>query len=390
MKEKKTIESDLIWKKINGLLTKEEEILFTRWVEESEEHLHYYERACKYYRKGSELDTKPIDLQAEWQKLEGSLANPQEKRIYWRRAIAIAATISLIAVSVFIANLTAGKEETAINTPIIRPGESKATLTLDNGSSYELTDDTDLDIESKGARITSEGATVSYSTKSTTEAEAHAEIAYNTLETPRGGEFFVELADGTNIWINADSRLRYPVQFATSERRIELVGEAYFEVAPDASKPFIVTSGVQQIEVLGTAFNVTAYADDNTIVTTLVEGEVSVRRSYGEQTNTHLFANQQSILTKRTGEIISRDVDPNQFTAWKTGRFYFQDAYLLDIMKVLSRWYDVEVFFENTEKASLPFTGGFKRYESFEQVRLIIEGTEEVNLITNENTVIIK
>ncbi len=391
MENRTTIDFEILWKKINKSLTKEEEHLFDQWIGENEDHQLYFEKALKYFSEGSGSDTNMPDVEAEWQKLESSFKEPKIRRsISWRRAMAVAATVTFIVAGFFVVDFIQKSEETATAAPVIQPGGSKAILTLDNGTSYELDEGVSLNIESGGANIVSEGTAVSYSSETGEPTESQKEMAYNTLVIPRGGEFFVELSDGTKIWINAESTLKYPVQFTGGERNVELIGEAYFEVAHDLSKPFIVTSGIQQIEVVGTEFNITSYEDDEAIVTTLVAGEVNVRRSYGERIDTRLMPNQQSIMTKKTGEIINRDVDPNNFIAWKTGKFYFENTSLMDIMKVLSRWYDIDVFFDNTELAGLQFSGGFERYENFEQVRLIIESTEEVSFIINEKTVIIK
>lgn len=389
MKKRTLIDTEVVWKKINGTLTKEESQLFDQWVEENEEHRSFFEKALKFFKEGSSIQNEPLNLKEDWQKLDRRFEEMKSKQqVPLKSMMAVAAAISLLVVGFFVVNTFSEEKEIAVTEQVIPPGESKATLTLDNGSTYTLTQEANLNIRSGGTRIKSDGVTVSYIAESG--QETLPSVEFNTLKIPRGGEFYVELSDGTKVWINAESSLKYPVQFLANKRTVELIGEAYFEVASDKSKPFIVKSGVQEIEVVGTAFNLTAYDDDDVIVTTLIEGEVIVRPSFGEQISKRLLPNQQSNMTRATGNIMSKDVDPNQFIAWKTGRFYFENASLSEIMKVLSRWYDIDVFFDNSEKTLLEFSGGFERSEDFDQIRRIIESTEEVEFTIKENTVIIK
>ena len=244
-----------------------------------------------------------------------------KKVIFWKRFRAVAATISLILVGFLILDSSLKFEQPKISELNIQPGISKATLFLENGKSFELTEKTDLTIETGDTKIVGAGSSISYYVAPKEKTTSSKELQFNTLQIPRGGEFFLELSDGTKVWINSDSRLIYPVQFIGNERNVELIGEAYFEVAPNVSKPFIVTSGVQSIEVLGTSFNLTSYEDDNEIITTLVEGKVSIRRSHGDQGKIVLLPNQQSIMTKRDGEILTRNVDVREAIAWKSGKF---------------------------------------------------------------------
>ena len=169
-----------------------------------------------------------------------------------------------------------------------------------------------------------------------------------------------------------------------------MTGEAFFEVTPNPDKPFQVISGYQSIEVLGTSFNVTSYEDDAEIVTTLIEGKVNVNKRFGNKESIILAPNEQSKLNRETGEMKNTTVDPNQFTAWKSGKFYFRQQKLKDITKVLSRWYDIEIFFLDSKTENKKFTGRFKRYENFDHVRSIIESTEEVTFIRKGKTIIIK
>ena len=363
------------------------------WLEEEEEHRKYFEKALKYYNEGSAFDKNPPDIQREWLQIRPKLNGPTQTRgkSILKLGVAVAAAVTILFVSTYFFYEDKSYEDksniqTTDSSEIIRAGESKATLILHDGNRHDISDDTNLSIQSGGSEINSEGSSLSYIPKSTESVE----LQFNTLITPRGGEFYVELSDGTKVWINAQSSLKYPVQFLGGERTIELIGEAYFEVAHDESKPFHVISGNQKIDVLGTTFNISAYEEDDFVTTTLVEGKVNVYQINEEQNGAVLIPNQQSILNKVTGEISQKEVDINQFVAWKAGRFYFQEQSVTTIMKVLSRWYDINVFFDDDEVGDVRFTGGFQRYENFEQVQNLLEKTEEIEFMVKGKTVIIK
>lgn len=198
--------------------------------------------------------------------------------------------------------------------------------------------------------------------------------AYNIVETPIGGEYSVTLADGTKVWMNAASSLKYPVQFSGNERVVELTGEAYFEVAKDPAKPFRVKSSGQTIEVLGTHFNVNAYANEGVIKTTLLEGRVKVLNKTGIQ---FLPPGQQSVMNfGGDGRIkVLTDTDTDEVTAWKEGYFQFNQADIHNVMRQLSRWYDIKVSY-SPELTYKQFQGAIQRDLKFSQVLRILGKTK--------------
>ena len=386
-KDRHIIDAELILKKINNSITMEEDELFQAWYEESAEHQKYFEKAKSYFKNGSAFDENPIDLKLAWKEINIPASKVSNRSKVIRLGTAIAAAISLIIGIVYILDST--KQE--VNTPIVKvekiePGEPKATLILDDGSSYNLSTVGDVHLKSGGTSINSQGNAIKYSETT----QKRTQLIYNTLIIPKGGEYFLELSDGTKIWINSETTLKYPVQFVGDERNVELTGEAYFEVAHDESKPFHVLSGDQSIEVLGTEFNVSSYKDDEHIVTTLVEGKVNVYRTISSKENQILLPNQQSSMSRASGEITSKNVDPQNFIAWKSGAFHFQDQTFDSMVKTLSRWYDINVFYENEALWDIKFTGRFKRYDDFETVIKLIERTDEVKFKIKGKTVIIR
>ena len=196
-------------------------------------------------------------------------------------------------------------------------------------------------------------------------------LVYNVLSVPRSCEYRLRLADGTMVWLNSDSELRYPVQFAGQERRVFLSGEAYFEVAKDARHPFVVEVGHAEIEVLGTSFNVYSYLEEQKTEATLVEGKV--RFSAGGQEVT-LSPGEQGVWDT-AGHLDKREVDVYPYIAWKDGKFVFRKRTLEEVMRIVSRWYNVNIVFEDTVSKQVSFSGNIRRYDDFSQVVGMLEMT---------------
>jgi transmembrane sensor len=182
-------------------------------------------------------------------------------------------------------------------------------------------------------------------------------VVYNTLTVPRGGQFNIVLPDGSHVWLNAASSMRYPTAFNGGRREVELQGQGYFEVAPNARQPFFVKVNNLEVQVLGTRFDVMAYADEKSINTTLLEGLVSVKNGTTEQ---RLRPGQQAIVDPATGNMVVRPADVDQVIAWKTGFFEFDNASLGDILRQLARWYDIDVSYNQTGNERL-FGGRISR-----------------------------
>jgi len=254
------------------------------------------------------------------------------------------------------------KHDTVAQRDSIIPGRNSATLMLEDGKTIALSDLHD------GIII---GDSVKYEDGQLISSVKEGQML--TLQTPRGGQYQITLPDGTRVWLNAASSLRYPTQFGNRERRVYLEGEAYFEVtemvSPDvkgigANVPFLVQSDGQTVEVLGTQFNISAYSDDKITHTTLVEGRVNVSLSNTNSTNDDvsrsLRPGQQSLLHDNGLQV--NNVNVRQFTAWKEGKFVFEEEPLENILKTLARWYDVEVVYQGNRSYGT-FTGSVGRYE---------------------------
>lgn len=298
----------------------------------------------------------------------------------WRMPAA-AALVLLAALAVYLKFFNAPKATdpvavTTIPAPSIqqlKPGGNRAVLTLANNTQVILDSAANGLISTQGAIKVEKlhNGQLVY-TINGRQVAANDEAFYNTITTPRGGQYQVTLADGTGVWLNAQSSIRFPVLFTGNERQVEITGEAYFEVAKDASRPFKVKAAASAIEVLGTHFNVNAYDDEAYIKTTLVEGKVKVTSATNSQPE-FLLPGQQSAIGKNGQITVNLHADTEEALAWKNGRFQFKSADLKSILRQLQRWYDADVEYRG-DVAALRFTGQLPRTENvsglFEKIEL--------------------
>jgi transmembrane sensor len=285
------------------------------------------------------------EVQKIWSVLENT-SSPRRIILWSRISIAALILVTLSAGLYFFIPKHQGDSQTSSQAIAdIQPGGNKAVLTLADGSKISLTDAGAGEIAKQGSiRITKTADGQVIYTAVPAAKTGQAAPAFNTIETPRGGKYQLILPDGTVTWLDAASSLRYPLQFAENERRVELIGQAYFEVAKDKSKPFKVISKNQQIEVLGTHFNVNAYSDDAKIITTLIEG--SVRVSFKDQSAGELLKpGQRSVLQGTTIEVSEADVE--EALAWKNDRFVFEKDDIGTMLRKIERWYDVDFEYDH-------------------------------------------
>jgi transmembrane sensor len=249
----------------------------------------------------------------------------------------------------------------------VLPGSNKAMLVLSDGRKVSLTEAADGMIDQRIDGVVSktrDGQLVYTSTSNN-----QAPLKYNTVATPNGGQYQVVLPDGTKVWLNAASSLTYPVSFgASKERRVELVGEAYFEVAHNKAQPFRVATAGQTVEVLGTHFNVNSYANEKKTTTTLEQGSVKVIS--GDQVR--LIKPGEETLLYPNGKIELKQADLQTTLAWKEGRILFRDADIQTIMRQVSRWYDLEIIYSGT-MPERKFNGGVARTANLSSLLKILE-----------------
>ncbi len=381
----KVIDVEIIWKKIYNQLDENEDVLFERWISEDPANEAYFKGVLADHTEDSTYQ-RYHRKEAAWNSILDSAAQlptPSRKTVRWQYISAAASVALILAVALFFYSIPAEVSVTEqADAGVITPGTDKAVLILSSGDTYELEgDQKGEDISENQVTIQVQGDNIVYDGKC-------SKLLTNMLIIPKGGKYSLTLSDGTQVFLNSQSTLKYPVNFVGDERSVELSGEAYFDVVP-SDKPFIVNTSSQRIEVLGTSFNVLDYDDMDASSTTLVEGKVVVIH---KETSARfsLIPDQHLRLSKNSGQSILVDGDIFQHVAWKDGLFVFEEASLEWIMEKLERWYDINVFFKKEQRKLVIFSGEIDRYEDFENVLQLLEMTNEVEFEIKERTVIVR
>lgn len=274
------------------------------------------------------------------------------------------------------------------NVQSIAPGEKKAQLKLQSGKLVELSDaDILVFSEDSTLRVENKDQTLNYAHDKVSETKVESKPVYHELFVAKGQEYHMILSDSTEVWMNSDSYLKYPVNFIGKNREVQLAGEAFFKVKKNEKKPFIVKTEAMDIKVLGTEFNVMAYAKEKQWQTTLVSGKVAALLHDDENTSLELSPNQQLIYDDEREEYSVTKVDALQFGDWRNGYFVFQNESLENITLKLSRWYNVSFFFQNKAAQNYQFTGKLPRFEDCRTVLSLIEKTSSVKFTIQNNSI---
>lgn len=316
----------------------------------------YKELSDRGYLKKQFMEYEKYSSQKAYREFKERRGHSGRIRIV--RWVAVVAAVWVLALGVTLW-MTFGKKENVAPLPvaskIIPAGEKKATLTLADGTEVHVEEITAQILQEKGMNIEYRNGEIVYHKSE----EETTEVVYNKLEVPRGGECMIKLDDGTKVWVNAETKLKYPVAFVGDRREVVLEGEAFFDVAKN-EKPFIVETSFGDVRVLGTAFGISAYASESESYTTLVRGKVSVEREGGEPV---VILPGEQVVTFKDGKMIKQEVDVEEFVGWKDGIYVFKEKSLGEIMKTLERWYNISVDFQEKSLVDLPFTGNLKRYD---------------------------
>jgi ferric-dicitrate binding protein FerR (iron transport regulator) len=327
-----------------------------------------------------------------WNKIIAQTFQKKRNKVsvaFWLRNVAAGVLIAVIGIGAF---FVLDKKKSGINASgklsndknDIRPGSNKAILTLANGSTIildtvqngYLTDQSNVKI------IKLNTGMLSYKSGS----NADGKSLLNTITTPRGGQYQVELEDGTKVWLNSASSLVFPVSFTGKERRVELTGEGYFEVAKNESMPFHVTVNNMDVRVLGTHFNIMGYGDEENINTTLLEGKVNVTVN---NVTKSLDPGKEALLNKATNNISINKANIDQAVAWKNGEFRFRNTNIKAIMRQVARWYDVDVEYETTATNQY-FTASLPRMKNINELLETLELTGTIHFkIENKKMIVL-
>ena len=373
---------ELLAKAIAGTLDEEESARLRVWREENEVNERLYEEVVRaeYIERKCREATRVNIVEGYMGVLRKRKRHARVQRVRRVSAVAAGILIPLLAIMIWFGQ----KEEipSVQVAEVIRHGEVKAELIFSDGTTKFLEAKVkDSLLLQQGANIVIRNEGLSYVGDTST-----AEVQYHTLRVPRGGEYSITLSDGTVVYLNSEPELRYPVKFAGEDRRVYLSGEAYFDVTVDKEHPFIVDLKTSAVKVLGTGFDVRAYKDENEILTTLVSG--SVVFSAGKE-SVVLKPGEQAVLDQ-SGELETREVDTYLYTAWKEGVFAFKQQRLEEIMKIVSRWYNVNIFWENASQKEVVFTGKMRRYDDFSKIVEMLEMTGNTEFEIKGNNIFIR
>jgi len=363
---------DLIIKSLFEDLDSEEQLQLNKWLDESLIHRQQYERL----RKGDQLAKRLVlneSIQVD-KALENTLRNIKRKRkiAFVRRWIPYAAIWVIGLIVTFLLLRDPGQQtlsrQVVENEVSVDAGNRKAELTLADGKKIHITDQIDKNWVISGTQVEVNGQFIQY------EKKAQSSLVYNKITIPRGGSYALILADGTKVHFNALTELEYPVQFVGNERRVKLKGEAFFEVARNVQKPFIVELEDYEIRVLGTSFNVEAYTEDQDVKTTLCSGRIRISSTIREELReVDVQPGQQLVWNRESQKICLQEVDTDLYTAWMHNNFYFSNNTLEEIFTVLQRWYNIRVVFANDKSRYQRFSGKFPRLENMETTLLVLE-----------------
>ena len=361
-------------------LSEEERCLLEEWKQE-DGHKWFENELHELKELGKDLKSRE-DKNLVFARIEKNVRKQRKGRLFIRWS-SIAASILLLAGVVGYLMYSQESEDKTMQLVNIGPGSPKAELVLPQGQVIELDSSSrEILLANHQSKVTSSKNTLIYGGDTDSVA-----VEYHTVRIPLGGEFSLQLSDNTRVYLNSGSSLRYPVRFAGGGREVFLTGEGFFEVTKDNERPFIVKTEDVDVSVLGTSFNVNAYPDEKMVATTLVEGKVRV--GYGTQ-KYDLDPGMRLVYDRENGTADVRVVDTELYTSWKDGYYYFKQESLEKIMDVLARWYNLNVFFQNSELKSMEFGGRLRRYENISYLLEKMEGTQDVKFVINGNTIIIK
>lgn len=367
---------------ILGEATERERQEVEEWLAASERHRLLMEKfSSEKYISGQLPDYEVFDMNRAYERFRKSKRTWERRRLIIRCCGVAAMICILMGVLVHTKNEQPLVQDTVLMAGVLHPGCSKAILTLAGGEKVLLNDSLHFELVQQAARIEVSGEQINY--KECEDGTDSIIPAINTVMTSRGGEYKLILADGTKVWLNADSWLEFPVKFVGYQREVSVKGEAYFEVAKDSLHPFVVNTDKAKIRVLGTTFNVRAYPDE-LYRTTLLEGSVEIVHQ-GKMVK--LKPNEQWILEGGIGQVAV--VEPRVVSGWVNGSFAFENELLTVVFQELERWYDVEVFIANAKLEELRFTGIFPRYGSMDKVLEIIGLATGVSCQVNDRAVIV-
>ena len=376
----------LIKRSFTSLLDEEDRWVLEAWLGESERHRQLYEEMKRFVVRRENFQLS-MEMKKQFKQefdLKIDEAYRRRGRRVWLKVVSYAAMLALpLIAGILLWTRQPVEEVVDYGIGPIEHGVRKATLVLNDGKVLALDTSRMTLKESDGVMIHTNDQALVY----VDSLDNKGVDLQNRLITPKGGEYTIMLVDGTKVWVNAATEIYYPVKFVGKERRVWLEGEAYFEVAHDTTRPFVVETEQAKVKVLGTSFDVSAYEEEGKTWTTLEEGMVEIE-SLDRGEKIRMVPGEQICLIEGKG-MEKYKVETALFTSWRSGRLVFKDMRLEDLMRNMARWYDVKVEFYREEAKDIVFTGDVKKYEDLNEVLEIIELTSDVHFTIEEQRIIV-
>ncbi|WP_169503711.1 FecR family protein [Butyricimonas synergistica] len=367
----------LIAKQLVEGLNEEEKQELNDWIAEPGNDSFYQEITEKEYVKLRLEKWSSIDVKKHTTAFEKEIGIKPVRRVsvWWQYAAAVV-IFCVIGIGFWMAVGKDAEVKKVAGMDIV-PGETKAVLVLNDGRQVDLgVKKVDRIIEKDGKVIMNDSLGINYNQESGEQGVG----LKNEIIVPTGGEYNLILSDGTIVYLNAESRIEFPVKFSGKERVVTLVGEAYFQVTASKEHPFIVKTKDMDVLVTGTEFNVKAYPDELEVQTTLLKGEVTVFAGFEKKEKMTISPNQQAQWDREHVALEVREVDPGLFMAWRNGRFIFRQDRLEDIMRTLARWYGVEVVFSDESIKNMTFAGKLDRSEDIAPILDVLRATGKLTV----------
>ena len=381
--------SRLIAKKLMGVILPEDEERLNAWLEEDARNKDLYRRILETENLSvRDMYAKRLDVEHTWDTLRVQLVGQRKCRSLfssWQIGV-VASVILFVGIGLYWGFWKKSEVEQVEMVACVEMRGAKAVLVTSQGNEIVLQDSTVRLISLGGGMVAqNDGSRVSY--EGNGDMEKDDVLEYNTIRVPRGGEYKLFLSDNTEVFLNSDSEIRFPVVFTGQTRQVSLKGEAYFKVKKNPACPFFVEVKPLEVEVTGTTFGIRAYPDETDVLTTLETGTVRVRNGEAE---VNLSPDRQAIFDRSTTTLSVGEVDTDLFLAWKDGRIIFDDCPLEKILAEIGRWYDLDIFYAREEVRSYRFSLNIKRHETFGEVLKLLEAAGQIGFEVNGNTIVVR
>ena len=366
----------IIVKSVLGTLTEEENFVLEEWFQENDRNRVLYQKLSSTVElKHKYKQYENIDVAGAFRINQRRLYQNVPNRVL-KRILPYAAVVLLLFGGVFCFLMNRSGEVREEVPVALSAGGKYAELILANGQKVDLHEGMEMKLRERSSNIQVKGNVVYYEeNKDSVTVEE-----YNMIRTPLGGEYSLTLADGTKVWLNAMSELRYPVAFGEGVREVELKGEAYFEVEKNDDKPFIVKTDEFNVKVLGTSFNISAYLDSPLSHTTLCSGHVRINDRMNPGKEVDILPGEQLLFHRDNREMSVREVDTDVFVSWREGFFQFDNNTVEEVFTILQRWYNIQVFYANVEARQELFTGKLPRFDNLQIIIDLIERVSDLKI----------